>query len=120
MSPMRRSVHAELLKLTTTKMPWAFLLVLVVLGGINAATVAFGTDMDGSKTFVATAAEQQSLIEIRDTELANLRQELANIRGEVYEPPVSDDPFVDEMEVCKRSRPRNVARVEDLVPHGKP
>lgn len=62
MSPMRRSVHAELLKLTTTKMPWAFLLVLLVMGGINAATVAFGTDMDGSKAFVSTAADQQSLI----------------------------------------------------------
>lgn len=62
MSPMRRSVRAELLKLTTTRMPWAFLLVLVAMGGINAATVAFGTDMDGSKAFVSTAADQQSLI----------------------------------------------------------
>jgi pilus assembly protein FimV len=47
----------------------------------------------------ADVPEQQSLIEIRDNELANLRQELANIRGEVYEPPVaeaSDDPFVDD------------------------
>jgi len=37
---------------------------------------------------------QQSLIEIRDNELAQLRQELAEIRGEVYEPALSD-PFVD-------------------------
>jgi hypothetical protein len=59
---MRRSVRAELMKLTTTRMPWAFLLVLLVMGGINAATVAFGTDMDGSKTFISTAADQQSLI----------------------------------------------------------
>jgi pilus assembly protein FimV len=35
---------------------------------------------------------QQSLIEIRDNELAALRQELANIRGEVYEP----EPLVDD------------------------
>ena len=62
MSAMRRSVRAELMKLTTTRMPWAFLLVLLVMGGINAATVAFGTDMDGSKTFISTAADQQSLI----------------------------------------------------------
>lgn len=34
--------------------------------------------------------EQQSLIEIRDNELAALREELARIRGEVYEPPVDD------------------------------
>ena len=38
--------------------------------------------------------EQQSLIEIRDNELAELRQELAEIRGEVYEPPVDDTPDV--------------------------
>lgn len=43
----------------------------------------------------ADVSDQQSLIEIRDNELAALRQELANIRGEVYEPPV-DDTFVDE------------------------
>jgi len=43
--------------------------------------------------------DQPSLIEIRDNELAALRQELANIRGEVYEPPieVADDPFVDDV-----------------------
>jgi hypothetical protein len=62
MSTMQRSVRAELMKLTTTRMPWAFLLVLLVMGAINAATVAFGTDMDGSKAFVSTAADQQSLI----------------------------------------------------------
>jgi pilus assembly protein FimV len=47
----------------------------------------------------ADVPQQQSLIEIRDNELASLRQELANIRGEVYEPPaaaVEDDPFVEE------------------------
>ena len=34
----------------------------------------------------ADVPEQQSLIEIRDNELAALRQELAEIRGELYEP----------------------------------
>ncbi|MEM9207765.1 MAG: FimV/HubP family polar landmark protein [Pseudomonadota bacterium] len=45
---------------------------------------------------------EQSLIDIRNDELARLRQELADIRGEVYEPPVEPaadgeamDPFVD-------------------------
>ncbi len=38
--------------------------------------------------------EQRSLIEIRDNELAALRAELAEIRGEVYEPDL-DDPFAD-------------------------
>jgi len=53
-----------------------------------------------SELEAADVPDQPSLIEIRDNELANLRQELANIRGEVYEPPVEDtveDPFVDEM-----------------------
>jgi pilus assembly protein FimV len=43
--------------------------------------------------------EQRSLIEIRDNELASLRQELADLRGEVYEPPVAeteDEPFVED------------------------
>jgi len=43
---------------------------------------------------------QQSLIEIRNNELAALRQELANIRGEIYEPvddaADADDPFVED------------------------
>jgi hypothetical protein len=43
-------------------MPWAFLLVLIAISGINAAAVIFGTDMDGSKAFIATAEDQQSLM----------------------------------------------------------
>ena len=39
-----------------------FLAVLVVIAGLNAAVVAFGTEMDGSKAFVATAVDQQSLM----------------------------------------------------------
>jgi ABC-2 type transport system permease protein len=62
MTSMLRLVRAELLKLTTTKLPWGFLIVLVVIAGLDAAVVAFATDMDGSKTFVATAADQQSLM----------------------------------------------------------
>ncbi len=41
----------------------------------------------------ADVPQQQSLIEIRDNELAQLREELARIRGESYE-PVPEDPFV--------------------------
>jgi pilus assembly protein FimV len=46
--------------------------------------------------------DQQALIDIRNDQLAELRRELADIRGEVYEPPVEDtgvaddDIFVDE------------------------
>ncbi|HEY5643765.1 MAG TPA: FimV/HubP family polar landmark protein [Woeseiaceae bacterium] len=45
----------------------------------------------------ADVPNQQSLIEIRDNELAQLRQELANIRGEVYEPPVAEVQEPEEM-----------------------
>ena len=41
-----------------------------------------------SELEAANIPDQQSLIEIRDNELAALRQELANIRSEIYEPPV--------------------------------
>jgi len=44
---------------------------------------------------IADVPDQPSLIEVRDSELANLRQELANIRGEIYEPPI--DEMADEM-----------------------
>lgn len=54
--------RSELRKLTTTAMPLAFVAVLVVLAGINAVAVAVGTDADGSKTFISTAADQRSLV----------------------------------------------------------
>ena len=57
-----RIVRAELRKLTSTKMPLAFLIVLVVIGAATAIAVAFGTDMDGSQTFISTSADQQSLM----------------------------------------------------------
>jgi ABC-2 type transport system permease protein len=57
-----RLLRAELRKLTSTKMPWAFLIVLVVIAAINATAVIFGTDMDGSKAFISTADDQRSLI----------------------------------------------------------
>jgi ABC-type transport system involved in multi-copper enzyme maturation permease subunit len=55
-------IRAEIRKLTTTRMPVAFLAVLAALAAINAAAVAFGSDMDGSQAFLATALDQQSLI----------------------------------------------------------
>lgn len=57
-----RLVRGEIRKITTTKLPWGFLAVLVVIAGIDAAIVVFGTDMDGSKAFIATAEDQQSLM----------------------------------------------------------
>lgn len=57
-----RLLRGELRKLTSTRMPWVFIGILVVIAGINAVAVAFGTDMDGSKAFIATAIDQQSLM----------------------------------------------------------
>ncbi|MDH5372115.1 MAG: hypothetical protein OEX97_04135 [Acidimicrobiia bacterium] len=56
------TVRAELRKLTSTRMPLSFLAVFIVIGAATAIAVAFGTDMDGSKTFISTAADQQSLM----------------------------------------------------------
>lgn len=57
-----RLVRAELRKLLTTKMPWVFLAVLAVISGLTATAVVIGTDADGSKAFVSTAADQRSLM----------------------------------------------------------
>ena len=67
---MTRLIRSELRKLTTTKMPLAFLAVLAVLAGINAFAVVAGTDMDGSKAFIATEADQQSLVAFAANALA--------------------------------------------------
>lgn len=59
---MPRLIRSELRKLTSTKMPLAFLAVLAVIAALNAFAVVSGTDMDGSKSFISTAADQQSLM----------------------------------------------------------
>ena len=53
---MKRLLRSEFRKLTSTKMPLAFIAVL------NAFAVISGTDMDGSKAFISTEADQQSLM----------------------------------------------------------
>ena len=55
-------IRSELRKLITTRMPVAFGAVLVVLAAINGVAVVAGTDMDGSKTFISTGFDQQSLM----------------------------------------------------------
>lgn len=57
-----RLLRSEFRKLTSTKMPLAFFGVLIAFAVINAFIVIASTDMDGSKAFIATAADQQSLI----------------------------------------------------------
>jgi len=59
---MTRLIRSELRKLTTTKMPLAFLIVLITIAGLTAFAVIAGTEMDGSKAFIATEADQQSLM----------------------------------------------------------
>lgn len=55
-------VKSEVRRLTTTRMPLAFLAVLGVMAALNAAIVVWGADADGSKTFVSTSLDQQSLV----------------------------------------------------------
>jgi len=66
----------------------------------------------------ADVPDQPSLLEIRDNELATLRQELANIRGEVYEPPVdvtTDEPFVDDVAAEDETGVDDVLPDEDAI-----
>lgn len=57
-----RLLRSELRKLGTTKLLWGFVVVLGAVAVLNGMVVAFGTDMDGSKGFISTAADQQSLM----------------------------------------------------------
>ena len=55
-------VRSEIRRLTTTRMPLAFLVMLGAFAALNAAVVAWGADADGTQTFLSTALDQQSLI----------------------------------------------------------
>ena len=57
-----RLLRSEVRKLTSTRMPLGFAVVLVAIAAVNAAAVIWGTDFDGSKGFVSTAADQRSLV----------------------------------------------------------
>jgi ABC-2 type transport system permease protein len=57
-----KPVRSEIRRLTTTRMPLAFLAVLGVMAALNAAVVAWGSDADGTQTFLSTALDQRSLI----------------------------------------------------------
>ena len=65
----------------------------------------------------ADVPDQQSLIEIRDNELASLRQQLADIRGETYEPPAAgvsaDETADDEVFADTDAEAADEAAVED-------
>jgi pilus assembly protein FimV len=76
----------------------------------------------------ADVPEQRSLIEIRDNELAALRQELAEIRGELYEPDAfepagydtatADDELAAEDELL--AEPDEAAAEEEAAPAIQP
>ncbi len=55
-------IRSQLLNLATTRMPVAFGAVIVLLATVNGVAVVVGTDMDGSKTFISSGADQQSLV----------------------------------------------------------
>jgi ABC-type transport system involved in multi-copper enzyme maturation permease subunit len=62
MKPWLRLIRAEVRKLTSTRIVWGFLLVLVGISALTGIAVVWGTDMDGSKAFVSTEADQRSLM----------------------------------------------------------
>jgi len=55
-------IRSEIRRLTTTRMPLAFLAVLGAMAALNAAIVAWGSDADGTQTFLSTALDQKSLV----------------------------------------------------------
>ena len=55
-------IRSEFLNLATTRMPVAFGAVIVLLAAVNGVAVVAGTDMDGSKAFISSGADQQSLV----------------------------------------------------------
>ena len=55
-------IRAELRKLTSTRMPWVFLMGIAVIAALTGVAVVWGTDADGSKGFISTAADQRSLM----------------------------------------------------------
>lgn len=55
-------IRSQIRNLSTTRMPVAFGAVLVLIAVINGLAVVAGTDMDGSKTFISTGADQRSLV----------------------------------------------------------
>jgi pilus assembly protein FimV len=77
----------------------------------------------------ADVPQQQSLIEIRDNELAALRQELAEIRGELYEPDAvepesydaatADDELAAEDELLAEPAEADVADTADTAAEEK-
>ena len=55
-------VRSEIRRITTTRMPLAFLVMLGAFAALNAAVVAWGADADGTQAFLSTALDQQSLV----------------------------------------------------------
>ena len=64
----------------------------------------------------ADVPQQQSLIEIRDNELAALRQELAEIRGELYEPDAFEPAGYDAVEAEDELAPEDELLAEPEEP----
>lgn len=57
-----RLIRAEIRKITTTKLHWGFIAMLMAISAATGTAIAIGTDADGSKGFLATADDQRSLL----------------------------------------------------------
>ncbi len=57
-----RLVRAELRKITTTRLALIFLGIIALIVAATTTAILIGNDADGSKGFISTAADQQSLL----------------------------------------------------------
>ena len=55
-------IRSEARKITTTKLHWAFILMMMAISAATGIAIAVGTDTDGTKGFIATAEDQRSLL----------------------------------------------------------
>lgn len=57
-----RLVRSELHKISSTKLHWGFVAILIAISAATGMAIAFGTDADGSKAFIETSSDQRSLL----------------------------------------------------------
>jgi ABC-2 type transport system permease protein len=57
-----RLVRSELRKISTTRLHWGFVAILMAISAATGTAIAMGTDADGTKGFIATADDQRSLL----------------------------------------------------------
>ncbi len=57
-----RLVRSEIRKISTTKLQWGFVVMMMAVAAGTGTAIVLGTDADGSKGFISTAEDQRSLL----------------------------------------------------------